>query len=107
MVDALPHCHRAACSGAALKRSAGGSQETGAAGDPHLGMQHSRNLDVTGLKDIRAGLEQKWIWQNPQNEARRLPAGRPGSGQLIDYYKKSSLQNILLETLSTLHWGPL
>ena len=66
MVDALPNRHRAACSGAALKRSACGSQETIAAGDPHLGMQHYRNLAGTGLRGIRAGLEQKWIWQNPQ-----------------------------------------
>jgi hypothetical protein len=88
MVDALPHCHRAACSGAAFKRSVRGLQETKAAGDPHLGMKHSRNLEGTGLKGIRAGLEQKWIWQNPQNGACRVPAGRSGRGNSLIVIKK-------------------
>jgi hypothetical protein len=30
-------------------------RETKAAGDPHLGMRHSRNLEDTGMKGIKSG----------------------------------------------------
>src|SRR5580704_15718221 len=102
MVDALPYFSSCGVFRCRVQRRRRRLAETKAAGDPHLGMKHSRNLAGTGLKGIRASLEQKWIWQNPQNETQRLPAARAESRQPIDCYDKNSLKNIFLETLSTL-----
>jgi hypothetical protein len=101
MVDALPYRHRAACSGAALKRNACGLSETKAAGDPQLGMQQSRNLAVTRLKRVRAAEHAKWIMVNPQSALEVMSEGLLDVLNSMIVLNKALIPKIIAKILST------